>query len=215
MRVIEKTVYQFDELSDDAKEKAREWFRQFVFSDSCDWEYIYEDAQECGRIIGIEIGRRTYQTVGGRSGTEPAIFFSGFSSQGDGASFHGSYRYSKGASKAIRQRAPQDSELHRIADQLQAIQARYFYGLSARMGSGRGSNFYNHSGTMSVDVDSGDDYRTVDDADESDIRELMRDFADWIYNQLEKEYEYQSSDEAVDEVIRANGYEFDEDGRGD
>lgn len=28
MRTIEKTVYQFDELSDDAKEKARNWYRE-------------------------------------------------------------------------------------------------------------------------------------------------------------------------------------------
>lgn len=215
MRVIEKAVYQFDELSDDAKEKSREWFRQFVFSDSCDWDYIYSDANECGRLIGIEIGRRTFRTMGGGTGSEPEIFFSGFSSQGDGASFHGSYSYAKGGAKAIRNHAPQDAELHRIADRLQAIQSRYFYRLSASIGSGPGSNFYSHSGTMSVDVDSGDDYRTVDDADESDIRELMRDFADWIYSQLQKEYEYQTSDESVDESIRANGYEFDEDGRRD
>jgi hypothetical protein len=40
----------------------------------------------------------------------------------------------------------------------------------------------------------------------------MRDFADWIYSQLEKEYEWQNADEQVDDTIRANAYEFDEDG---
>lgn len=40
----------------------------------------------------------------------------------------------------------------------------------------------------------------------------MRDFADWIYERLSDEYDYQTSDSAVEETIRANEYEFDEDG---
>jgi hypothetical protein len=44
------------------------------------------------------------------------------------------------------------------------------------------------------------------------VTQCMRDFADWIYDQLRKEYEYQMSDEQVDETLIANEYEFDEDG---
>ncbi len=42
--------------------------------------------------------------------------------------------------------------------------------------------------------------------------ELLRDFAHWIYRQLEQEWDYQNTDEQVDESIQANEYEFDEDG---
>ncbi len=35
----------------------------------------------------------------------------------------------------------------------------------------------------------------------------------WIYRQLEKEYEYQNSDECVDENILCNSYTFTEDGK--
>jgi hypothetical protein len=41
----------------------------------------------------------------------------------------------------------------------------------------------------------------------------MRDFADWIYRQLESEYDYANSDESVDENILCNEYEFDENGK--
>lgn len=41
----------------------------------------------------------------------------------------------------------------------------------------------------------------------------MRAFADWIYRQLETEYDYQNSDEQVDESIIANEYEFTEEGK--
>jgi len=48
---------------------------------------------------------------------------------------------------------------------------------------------------------------------EDDIKKALRDFADWIYRQLEREYEYQTSDEQADEAIRANGYTFTEYGK--
>ena len=45
------------------------------------------------------------------------------------------------------------------------------------------------------------------------VIEALRDLARWLYRQLEREYEYLSSDEAVDETITANQYTFTETGR--
>lgn len=207
-RTIETTVYKFDELSESAKQNGREWFTRQAFSDSNGLEHVYADADECAAILGIDIARRNSRNMGGGINTSPEIMFSGFWSQGDGACFEGTYRYKKGAAKAIRQHAPHDTELHRIADGLQKVQARNFYKLTASMAH---SGHYVHSGCMSVSVEHADDrWRTV--SDEADLRELMRDFADWIYSQLQREYDYQTSDEVVDENIRANGYEFTEAG---
>jgi len=50
------------------------------------------------------------------------------------------------------------------------------------------------------------------DAEETVI-EALRDLARWLYRQLEREYDYLSSDEAVDETIIANDYTFTEPGR--
>ena len=203
MRVIKKEIFKYEELDDRAKDKAKDWYRQFIFQDSCDWEFVFEDAKRAADILGIDIDHR-------RGSREPAIYFSGFWSQGDGACFEGSYRYAKGATKKIREYAPQDKELHRIADELQTIQRRNFYKLYATI---RQRGHYNHSGCMSVSVEHKDDpYRDIGDA-EDDITQLMRDFADWIYDQLEKEYEYQCSDNVVEESIIANEYEFYGDGR--
>jgi hypothetical protein len=44
------------------------------------------------------------------------------------------------------------------------------------------------------------------------IVEALRDLARWLYRQLERDYEYQSSDERIDEVIAANAYTFTETG---
>jgi hypothetical protein len=50
------------------------------------------------------------------------------------------------------------------------------------------------------------------DAEEIVI-EALRDLARWLYRQLEREYEYLSSDEIVDESIIANDYTFTGSGR--
>ena len=44
------------------------------------------------------------------------------------------------------------------------------------------------------------------------IVEAMRDLARWLYRQLEREHDYLSSDEVVDETIAANDYTFTETG---
>ena len=204
MRKECKMVYTYDELDDRGKEKAREWFSALVFNDSCDWEFVYEYAERMASIIGITIDDRPYKTIGGATRHKPCIWFSGFSSQGDGACFEGSYRYKKGAVKAIKAEC-NDEELIRIATAPQTGQRRNFYRLDATC---KPTGHYSHSGCMSVDVeDSENQYRDLGDAEE-EIRQLMRDFADWIYERLSDEYDYQTSDEAVEESILSNEYEF-------
>lgn len=51
MRTIKTVVYQFDELSDTAKEKAREWYRSSLLYQEQAWESTLEDAAN----IGLEI----------------------------------------------------------------------------------------------------------------------------------------------------------------
>jgi hypothetical protein len=40
------------------------------------------------------------------------------------------------------------------------------------------------------------------------VAEALRELADWLCRQLQQEYEYLTSDAAIDEVIRANNYSF-------
>jgi hypothetical protein len=46
----------------------------------------------------------------------------------------------------------------------------------------------------------------------SNLEDTVRDLCRQIYRDLEKEYEYLTSDEAVEETLDANEYEFDEEG---
>lgn len=201
-------LFQFDELDEDAKERARDWYREGALLD--DWyESVYEDAARIMEVLGIR-SQKPVKLMSGGTRYDPCIWFSGFSSQGDGACFEGSYSYAKGSRKAIREYAPQDTELHRIADTLADTQRRYFYRLSANVDH---SGHYYHEGCTRIDVSyDGDDYRDIDGDDDDAIQEALRDFMRWIYRALEREHDYLMSDESVDESIRANEYEFDEDG---
>ena len=205
MRIQHTPIYTYDELSDEAKEKARDWFRQFVFTDSFDWEHVIEDACEIGDLMGLDLRQAKTRRQDGSFDWAPSIVFSGFWSQGDGAAFDATYRYKKGALAAVKKHAPKDEELHRIAKGLQEVQRPNFYRLEANTTTTRGNN-------MRVNVsDSEEPYRDVGEAEDT-IRDLLNDYAHWIYKRLEAEYEYQSSDEVVEECIRANEYEFLESG---
>lgn len=208
MRTEEIKIFKYSELSDEAKAKAREWYRDQNLP--VDHEFIYDDAVTVAEMMGIEIATKPVKLMNGSTRQDPAIYYSGFWSQGDGASFEGGYSYRKGGLKAIKAYAPKDEELHKIAEALQDVQKRCFYRLTASI-SQRG--LYYHSGTVYADCEySGDDYRDIDDQDCEDVQDQMRAFADWIYSKLEAEYEYQSSDTAVEEMIIANEYEFTVDG---
>lgn len=207
-RTVETEVFKFDELGESAKEAAREWYRNGALYYDW-WDFVYEGAAECGKILGIDLNQKPVKLMNGETRYDPAIYFSGFSSQGDGACFEASYSYAKGCGKAIRRHAPQDTDLHRIADELIALQRRHFYRLEARTHQ-RG--YYNHSGCMAVDVSDSETGCDVSADTEESLRDTLRSFADWIYAQLECEYSWLMSDEQVDESMRANEYEFDEDG---
>lgn len=207
---VTKTLYQFHELDDKSKEKARDWYREASRDDEF-WEYTYEDAATCAELMGIDLRGLRRQAKDGTVRYDPDISFSGFSSQGDGASFRATYRYNKGARLSTHIGGVSDStkELFRIEKALREIQKRYFYTITARITT---SGRYSHEYGMDAEfeVHGGDRYLKTDD--ENDMLELFRDFARWIYRQLEAEYEYRQSAEAVDEDIEANEYTFDEEG---
>ena len=103
--IIETTVYQLDELSDAAKSKTRDWYREGAFDH--DWYcWIFEDFVRICDILGIDLKTRPVRLMGGGTRQDLCIWFTGFWSQGDGASFEGDYAYAKGATVAIRAQMP-------------------------------------------------------------------------------------------------------------
>jgi hypothetical protein len=206
MRTIEQTVFKFSELTDAAKEKAREWWRTDY---DIDLDHVIDDAVTVADLFGLDIRKKTVRLMNGKTREDPQVYWSGFWSQGDGASFEGAYAYRTGALHSVKNYAPQDADLHAIVRRLQRVQARNFYRLQADITQ---SGPYVHEITMRVDV-SRTDHQTLSVADGEELSDCLRDFARWIYRALETEWEYQASDEAIDELMECNGYEFTEEGR--
>ena len=193
MRIMETKVWSFNELSDDAKEKAIANFRENNLGYEW-WDCVYNDAKMIGALMGIDIDK---------------IFFSGFASQGDGACFEGDYEYKKGSLKAVKEYAPKDTDLHDVAQRLFLAQKPAFYQLTASV---KHRGHYSHENCTDITVSDKDDFTVSQDQDE-EVREALRAFMQWIYTRLEAEYDYLQSDEVIIESIDANGYEFTANGK--
>lgn len=178
MKTIEKTVYTFAELSESAKQSACDWYAQSL---PCDWYAdVCDDFEMCVSFMGL---------------SDVQTRFSGFWSQGDGASFSARYAYRKNGLVDLIAYAPADTALHEIARDIVAVQRRAFYRID---GAVTLSGHYCHEYTMHFEND--------------ELLDCFRRLARWLYATLEKEYEYQTSTEYVAEMSEANDWYFDEKG---
>ena len=170
------------------------------------YDFVYDDFQTICGILGIALRTSPVRLYGGGTRDKLHLFWTGFSSQGDGASFEGSYSHAPGAAGAIRAHAPTDAELHRIADELQAVQRRNFHALVATI---RQQGRYCHEYTMAIDVErDSPTWQPPTDGAEDTVIDAMRDLARWLYRQLRQEYEHLTSDEAINETLAANEWTF-------
>ena len=198
---ISTTLYEFDELSRSAKQMARDWYRTWGLHEYW-YDTIYQNARSMAEVLGIEIKE---------------IIHHGFSWQGDGASCSGRYAYRADACEAIRQVAPNDETLHSIADTLEKIQTPYDGELVASLEL-HPREFHAYAALVEVDVADEDRLGRVfapysrsgytisqDDGKASlELREALRRFMNWIYEELREEYFAITEDEAIDATMSGN-----------
>ena len=227
----EQTSFTYEQLSHSAQQQAL-----CDYAESIDynwWEIIYEDFENTAKEAGFEVG----STYDNRGHYRPHIYFSGFYSQGDGASFEGSFygdmfKESCPIGKLVRDNYPE------LVAKIKALRARnkmegyddftvIIYGEILQSGN------YSHSHTMRVsgfrlNIDAPSRHLLPEDSElldevesllsdaESEIEECLldkaRDLADDLYSTLEKEYDYLTGEESFLQAIEANEWRFDEDG---
>lgn len=197
MNIVEIKTFKFDELSPEAQHVAINQYRESDHAYDGWYGHIKEDFHAILEMIGV------YNIESQ---------FCGFWSQGDGASFTGNYQYKKGCLKAIKCHAPKDSELHNIVKGIISHQKDNGYLLSCEIYH---SGNYSHSNTMRFDWEKGGDsyFEWKNCHVENELQQLFKDLADWYYSRLENEYEYQNSDECIQENIISNEYDFLENGK--
>jgi hypothetical protein len=216
----EQTEFIYEDLSPKAKEKALMWFSSTL--DHEWWECTYASAKEDGAEKGFDI---------------EDIRFSGFWSQGDGASWTGSVNLSQFLEHHLKDDNPDYGRYFTLqalldegwVEKYVTIERRGFHyvhadmmreggvSLSALEGLDEDSEArLQHDGPLQranvyqlhVGIDTD---ALVDDLLEWVIEEA-REFADKIYKDLEQEYEDLTSEESLIEGAYANGWRFDEDG---
>ncbi|UCV26732.1 hypothetical protein [Ferribacterium limneticum] len=237
MEQVTIDVYKFEELGTEAKDKAVSYYRE-NWMDHNWWDSTYEDFITILNLLGFTPSTTTRHTTKGKSYEEPNIFFSGFWSQGDGASFEGYFTISE-TLKAVEQlktHVGEDAVLHGIAESIQVTSQACLEALGAgwpeALGScviritRPGSPRYSHEMTMDVDMEPVFDeiaYQLGDDYDKFDKHAIVntygeamlshaRSLARWLYKALESDYEAQTSEEAIGDSYAANEVRFLEDG---
>ena len=195
MEVLSIKTFAFDELSDTAKATAIE--ENYEYNTNYDWwDGDYDDFKNVGKCIGIDIDD---------------IYFSGFSSQGDGACFEGRYAYKAGWGKELSGYCGGDSfeEIRAIGKRLQDIQRKSFYAIQASV---KQSGHYHHAMCTDIEVTCERSEEYYNPIGGNDIIEELRNFMNWMYSQLNKQYDYLTTDDAIKESFEANDVHFLEDG---
>lgn len=201
MKTLTLNIYTADELKTlfpAAFDKARMHYNDTAGGDNFWTEGVVSDFLEIAGLMGFTV-------------TEKDIAWSGFGSQGDGASFTGSAVFAADALEKVREYAPQDMELHRIAGEC----AKYGRnGICA--GLSRVCRAYSHENTVLID----DAWRVGAEGclegtstTTHEILETCRSLMRWLYRQLEKEYEYRTSEDTFLETAGVNEWHFTEDGK--
>lgn len=203
-QVIETTVYSYEELSPEAQEKAREWFLK-------DWPH-YDWSEFTDNEFKADLETLGFEGV--------QTQFSGFWSQGDGASFDFTgldlvklagaslTTVGHGVETILEEWRGLNTDLLR-----KALRARGVLSISSTKNGY--ATHYCHAKTRGAQVEvdsfgSHEPHRINKMADELqvEIEVLARKLANHFYSVLETEYEYLTSAEQVAESIRINDYHF-------
>lgn len=228
-QTMEQGTYTFDQLSDKLKEEAIEANRDINVSS--DWhDPVIEGFQEDLSEMGVE---------------EVKVEYSGFYSQGDGASFTGGVQdIKKFLVKTLGLTEYSDEELDELPESIKEKVEGFIDSLTIVFNRKYGSRYY-HANTCQTDfwceilnnafydeeypngkiyltdrVITGNPLVFMDLQEEIDkiekaAEEWRSEQCQELYSSLEKEYDYLQSDEAVAETLESNGTEFEVDEDGE
>ncbi len=201
--VKQVTYYSFDELSDHAQQKILETIRS-------EWHYLFETDEEW--LIEDIVENHPHIT-----GMD--IKYSGFHSQGDGASFTGNLD-SEWAIDYIRENYGQEPSPTEQESRWNGSENLRYIGVSFE----RNSHHYCHENTVNTELCDSVEWAVHIEENDRLVRECnkmipdfvelleeyRRDLCNTIYDRLHIAYEHCYSDENIIELIRCHDYLFDE-----
>ena len=191
MREIMKRIYTFDELSDEAKEIAIEKNRYFNVDNTSWSEFVIEDfCRKCAEY-GIDVD-------------EKDVSFTGFWSQGDGASFVGEVDNTELFLQRIGVDLPKDIS-ERLIVRFSRIGWRYSHEYTC-------TTEYEQNFDCDEEIEVEEKYSEQLNSIYEKAEVLRVELCRTLYNTLEQSYCELTSDESIAETMIANECEFYEDG---
>ena len=190
-RVIETTVYKFEELPEETQAKVLDKYRGWNTDHFEWWEWTYDMWKDRLKTYGF---------------TDVKIWFSGFWSQGDGACFDADVDLDCLTNYMFYQ-----STSYEEARDWRALNIACFNGLVDDPRIVIIDHRYNHENCRTLEYDSNfQDNKTSEQLVEllGTLEELRYDLCMQIYKDLKKEYEYLTADEQVRESLEINECEF-------
>lgn len=189
------TAYSFSELSEEAKKKAIENNRYFEVEYWDWWEYTFE------WYATEKMPEECFEAAEDKDG-DPKIYFSGFYSQGDGASFEAGVDLHKFMLE------------HGLCNEYRSL-AHWVREGYAWCGIKRSGHYYHRYSMYAESHLESYAIENIESADRAaeqleEVAEIViqeaRDLALKLYRDLEKEYEYRTSDECISEALESNDH---------
>lgn len=192
-------IYKFEELSKKSQARALEKYYN-INTDYEWWDGIEEYFIETAKEKGFEVDK---------------IYFSGFYSQGDGAMFEG--KINNNIIEHIKPAYRNENykrDFNRVLKLIKNENINIF-------GYFKHSGHYYHSKCYidSLEYEFPENYNNLSNIEYiledifAEVRDFYEDLCNELYRNLDKEYEYLTSEEAIIETFEINDYEFHENGK--
>lgn len=208
MKTIETVLYKFEELSEEAKETAIEEYRGHGVDTSHYWQEAHESVKGFHDVFGTKEGTRSWLDINTGHIEDEILQLSGnrlrtyLINNFEEAFYERKYRNSH----HIEERP---KTLHRMRSVRTWMDGGYWVTLR--------SNFLTESCCPFTGVCYDESLlnpmkKFIESPDGRTFEDLLNESMETLRTDLENEDEYRDSDEAIEEEIKANGYEFTEDG---
>jgi hypothetical protein len=208
MKTIKLDLYEFDELTAEAKEKAIIKHRDFNLVPLW-WDFVYDDFVALCSYLGVNVDKN-------------AISFDGFYSQGDGSGFNADVDIVtlKNAveSRSWKEYAPNEQfnfHPHGIDRRVMRLIENGGIQLQPRIiNSSKGKSVIADMGGYPARGPRFHDYIYGEiEALEEWLKLIATELNQFLYKSLERKYDYLTSDKVVAEALTANEIPFTADGR--
>jgi len=213
MRTIEITAYKFEELSEEAKKKAIEEYRSNGVDTSYNWNDAYESVKKFHEVFGTSEGRNSWLNFMDGGLTDDVFHMKGLRLRTYILNNFGDQIFTPKYLKA-GERTKTEPKHHRMrrvrkTDYDPQGEGNFYSQYYSNI-----QRYYSCPLTgVCYDMDLLDPFvKFIKKPDDSDFEDLLNKAFYGLKKSLESEDEYRNSDEAIQEDIEANEYEFDEDG---